>query len=266
MQVDLDLGDLSWSSRATRFSPRRTPPSRGIVRWWQAWKSPWPIRWCRRAATDVVLCSASRPDVARKPGDKSSGIAATGKDSPADAGEVHGKVVPGMEKPPATADGENKPGAEQGRLDQIVKLLKLDREEAADHVTATDGNGQQMQFTRSKAETVDNLRKAGGEPDKVNNVQIRSKDPGQQPASWKMHIWGPVLVLADETGHARFYYLTKDYVPGKKSVEEQAPAKTEPAPSSDSTPPATESKPKTETPGKKPDKKAPEKDDEKDVF
>ena len=55
-----------------------------------------------------------------------------------------------------------------------------------------------------------------------------------------MYVWVPLIVLADETGKARYYSLGKEKENPKanKPAEAEVPAKTEP------TPPAEETKPK----------------------
>jgi hypothetical protein len=64
---------------------------------------------------------------------------------------------------------------------------------------------------RSKWETVDNLRKVAGDPDEVYKIPMKSKDPAEKAAPpWKMYTWGPVSVMVDDTGHARFYCVVKE--------------------------------------------------------
>jgi clan AA aspartic protease (TIGR02281 family) len=174
----------------------------------------------------------------------------------------------GKQTEPAKTDepGEDKTAipdlaaGEKGGPEQMVKLLKLDNEKESDHIQFTDDNNQPLQFSRSKWETVDNLRKIGGDPDEIHKVPLKAKDNGEQAAPWKMYTWGPLYVLADDTGHARYFSLTKEVTPAKKPAVAAPPAKTEPTP-------AVETKPKTEKPeAKKPGKTAPAKDDDKDVF
>ena len=142
--------------------------------------------------------------------------------------------------------------AEKGGPEQMVKLLRLDNEKPSDHIGFYDADGQPMQFTRSKWETVENLRKLGGDPDEIHKIPMKSKDRAVEAAPWKMYSWGALLVLADETSHARYFALTKEKE-NKKPPEADAPQKAEPSP------PAQDRKPAVEKP-------KPVKDDEKDVF
>ncbi len=178
----------------------------------------------------------------------------------ADAGKTE---EPGEDKTgiPATAEGE------KGGPEQMVKLLKLDNEKPSDHIDYADPDGQPIQMTRSKWETVDNLRKLGGDPDEIHKIPMKARNPAEKAAPWKMYVWGSLLVIADDTGHTRYFGMTKD----KENAATKKPAdaedtKPEPAP------PAEETKPKVKKPTEKPApkkpaaKKPPVKDDDKDVF
>ena len=169
--------------------------------------------------------------------------------------------------------GEDKTGipetgdVEKGGPQQMVKLLRLDTEKASDHIDLDDANGQPVHFIRSKWETVDNLRKMGGDPDEIHKVPMKARDPAEKAAPWKMYTWGPLYVLADETGHTRYFALVKEAEDGaaKKPAEAEAPAKTEPKPPAEETKPKP-TKPEEKAGPKKPGKKPPVKDDDKDVF
>ena len=119
-------------------------------------------------------------------------------------------------------------------------------------------------MTRSKWETVENLRKAGGDPDEIHKIPMKSRDPAEKAAPWKMYVWGPLVVVADETGHARYFAVSKEKEnpQANKPAEVEAPAKTEP------TPPTAETRPEAKKPERKNSQKKPrvKDDDEKDVF
>lgn len=157
--------------------------------------------------------------------------------------------------------------ADKGGTEQMVKLLKLDNEKPSDKIDYADSDGKPMQMTRSKWETVENLRKRGGDPDEMYKIPMKSENPAEQAAPWKMYVWGPLSVLTDDTGHARYFSLSKDKEKSqaKKPAEGEAPAKTE------VTPATAETKPEAKKPDEKPEpknseKKPPLKDDEKNVF
>ena len=142
----------------------------------------------------------------------------------------------------------------------MVKLLKLDNEKPSDHMDYADSNGQPLRFSRSKSETMENLRKVGGDPDEIHKIPMKAKDPAETAAPWKMYTWGPLFVIADETGHARYFALTKEKEnAAKKPADGEAPTATEP-------PKAEDTKPKPKKPAAKPTKKPPANDDDKDVF
>ena len=91
----------------------------------------------------------------------------------------------------------------------MVKLLKLENERAADRMEYPDSDGKPLVFSRSNWETMENLRKLGGDPDEMYKIPMKSNDAGEKSAPWKMYVWGPLYVFADDTGHARYYALTK---------------------------------------------------------
>ena len=102
----------------------------------------------------------------------------------------------------------------------MVKLLRLDTQKPSDRIDCTDANGQPIQFLRSKWETVDNLRKVGGDPDEIHKIPMKVEEPRREGRPvWKMYTWGPLVVLADDTGHARYFALTKENrrCPGARS-------------------------------------------------
>ena len=176
----------------------------------------------------------------------------TGKPAEASKTEEPGDDKTGI---PATAEGE------KGGPEQMVKLLKLDNEKPSDKIDFTDSSGQPIQLTRSKWETVENLRKIGGDPDEMYKIPMKAKDPGEKVAPWKMHVWGPLLVLADDTGHTRYFVMTKE----KENPQANKPAETQPPAKKEPTPPA-ETKPQPKKPNEKPAKKPSVKDDDKNVF
>jgi hypothetical protein len=179
-------------------------------------------------------------------------------------------------KPAETAEEDKTAIPETAEADKhgpaaMVKLLKLDNERAADRMEYPDSDGKPLMFSRSKWETMENVRKVGGDPDEMYKIPMKSNDPGEKAAPWKMYVWGPLYVFADDTGHARYFALSKplETAPAAKPADAAPPAtETKPA---DATPADTETKPEKSTPDEKPKKpkkpkKKPADDDDKDVF
>ena len=194
--------------------------------------------------------------------------------------------------------GDDKPAAaetaelEKGGPAQMAKLLRLDNEKPSDRINFTDGNGRPILLIRSKVESVENLRKIGGDPDEIHKVEMKTRDPAAKPIFWKMYNWGSLLVLVDDTAHTRGFAMLKaeENAPAQKSAGPDAPATADPKTTPDASsatdvaPPAEDSKPKPKKPVKKwqkkkaaakdtakddvkdEGKKPPVKDDEKDVF
>lgn len=126
---------------------------------------------------------------------------------------------PSAEAPAAAAPAETvsapaDDGKPKSRSEQLSALLTLSVDEAEGQraLTLQGASGKTLVLHPAKRGPVKTLQERFGDPDELRKI------PGPRPAgdspeeapAWKMWIWGPVVVLVDESGNTRYFGVREE--------------------------------------------------------
>jgi aspartyl protease family protein len=137
------------------------------------------------------------------------GGAAGSRGSKSTAGAETATPAEAPATPAASAEGA-KP---KTRTEQLAELLTLPADEAAGQreLRAQGQGGKPLVFRPAKRGPAKSLQERFGEPDEMRKVPAprASADDSATQVFWKIWVWGPVLVLVDESGTTRFFAVTE---------------------------------------------------------
>jgi hypothetical protein len=108
---------------------------------------------------------------------------------------------------PATASAAD--GKPKTRTEQLTELLTLPADEAAGQreLRAQGQGGKPLVFRPAKRGPAKSLQERFGEPDEIRKVPAprASADDSAPQVFWKIWVWGPLLVLVDDSGTTRYF-------------------------------------------------------------
>lgn len=121
-----------------------------------------------------------------------------------------------LDMPSATAGKEEPPAADESQTpaEKLAKLLTLDGMDEGSRqgaLTFRRRGGEDLVFRPSKRGPAKTLQERFGDPDEMRKFPDPTADSeeAQKKLTWKLWIWGPVQVLVDETGTARYFAVDK---------------------------------------------------------